>query len=183
MFKPIRQQTFLIKKKNGFSITEVAITTAMVGTLGSIAYPNYIASHGRAKCSEAKATMMSIPPIISAYIDATGETPTTWGDLLSITAVMTSDGPATGDLDKPITLPKTNYELTVEGPSESTYLLTANCYVKTPAGNSAANKEETAANLKDAERYKIRSCFNFSNGASDLTKGSGTDPANTPNCG
>jgi len=179
MFKLIRQQTFLIKKKNGFSITEVAITTAMVGTLGSIAYPNYIANHGRAKCSEAKATMMSIPPIISAYIDATGEAPTTWDNLSSIAVVMSSSGPATGKLGTPITLPRNNYELSIEGPSESIYSLSANCFIKTQIDNPENGEEENP----DKDKYVIRSCFNVSNGASSLTSGSGTDPANTPNCG
>ena len=93
------------KHLSGFSITEILITTTIVGALGSIAYPNYIASQQRARCSETKATLVSIPPIISAYIDATGEAPTTWNDLSSIAAVMTNNGPATGDLDAPITLP------------------------------------------------------------------------------
>lgn len=165
---------------NGFSITEALVTTAIIGSLGSIAYPNYIASQQRARCSETKATLVSIPPIISAYIDATGETPSTWDDLTSIAAVMTSDGPASGELNTPITLPRTNYELSVEGPSESTYLLTANCFVKTPVSDPDDREEQE---LKEAAFHKIRSCFNVSNGASDLTSGSGTDPANTPNCG
>ena len=167
------------RRKNGFSITETLVTTALVGTLGSIAYPNYITSQKRARCSEAKATLMTIPPIISAYIDATGETPTTWDDLSSIAAVMTNNGPATGDLETPITLPRTNYELSVEAPSESTYLLTANCFVKTPVSDPDDREEQE---LKEAAFHKIRSCFNVSNGASDLTSGSGTDPINTPNC-
>lgn len=167
-------------KINGFSLSEILVATAILGTVASISYPNFIASRGHAQCSEAQATLVSIPPIISAYIDATGEPPTTWEDVSSIAAVMTSDGPAAGNLNTPITLQGTNYELSVEGPSESTYLLTANCYVKTPTSD-IANVEEEA--LKDAERYKIRSCFNVSNGASDLRRGSGTDIANTPNCG
>jgi Tfp pilus assembly protein PilE len=167
------------KRKNGFSIAEAAITTAIIGTFASIAYLNFIASKESAQCSEAQATLMSIPPIIGAYIDATGETPSTWEDLTSITAVMTSDGPASGNLNTPITLPRTNYELSVEGPTESTYSLTANCYVKTPVNDPAVSQEPPG----DEEKYKIRSCFNVSNGASDLTRGSGTDPTNTPNCG
>ena len=170
----------LKQRNNGFTLTEAVVTVAIVATLSSIALPNYISSKERAHCSDAKATMMSIPPIISAYIDATGEPPTTWEDVSSIAAVMTSDGPAAGNLNTPITLRGTNYELSVEGPSNSTYLLTANCYVKTPISD-IGNVEEEA--LKDAERYKIRSCFNVSNGASDLRRGSGTDIANTPNCG
>jgi len=163
----------LKQRDKGFTLVEAVTTVAIVGTLSSIALPNYISSKERAQCSDAKATMMSIPPIIGAYIDATGETPTSWDDLSSIAVVNSSNGPATGALNTPIKLPRTNYELSIEGPSESTYLLTANCYVKTPDSDPA----------KDAEKYKIRSCFNVSNGASDLTKGSGTDPANTPNCG
>ena len=168
------------RQESGFSLTEVLITTAIIATVSSIAYPNYIASQESARCSATKATLVSIPPIISAYIDATGVAPTTWDDLSSITAVMTNNGPATGDLDSPITLPRTNYELSVEGPSESTYLLTANCFVKTPVSDPDDREEQE---LKEAAFHKIRSCFNVSNGASDLTSGSGTDPANTPNCG
>jgi Tfp pilus assembly protein PilE len=179
MFKPIAFKT-VKQKKNGFNITEALITTTIVGALGSIAYPNYIASQQKARCSEAQATLASIPPIISAYIDATGEPPSTWEDLSSIAAVMTNDGPATGNLNTPISLPSNNYELSVEGPSQSTYLLTANCFVKTPASDPAEQEEQ---DLKEAALYKIRSCFNISNGASDLTSGSGTDPNNTPNCG
>ena len=166
-------------KINGFSLTEALVTTTILGIVASITYPNYIESKAHAQCSEAQATLVSIPPIIGAYIDATGETPTTWDDLTNITAVMTSDGPASGDLNTPITLPRTNYELSVEGPTESTYSLTANCYIKTPANDTAISQEPP----RDEEKYKIRSCFNVSNGASDLTRGSGTDPANTPNCG
>ena len=167
-------------RSNGFSLTEALITMAILGTVSSIAYPNYIQSKKHTKCKEAQSILTSIPPIISAYIDATGETPKTWGDLSSIAAVMTNNGPATGDLGTPITLPRTNYELSVEGPSESTYLLTANCFVKTPVSDPGDREEQE---LKEAALHKIRSCFNVSNGASDLTSGSGTDPANTPNCG
>ena len=171
-------QTF--HRSPGFSLTEMLVTTCLVGIFGSIAYPGYVAHKDRSQCSEAQASLMSIPPIIGAYIDATGETPSTWEDLASITAVMTNTGPASGDLNTPITLPRTNYELSVAGPTESTYSLTANCYVKTPENDPASGDEQTS---KDADKYKIRSCFNVSNGASDLTRGSGTDPANTPNCG
>jgi len=166
------------KTKNGFNLTELTIATAILGMVASIAYPNYISSRQRAQCSEVKSTLASIPPIISAYIDKTGESPTTWGNLSSIAVVMTSNGPATGDLTNPITLPRTNYELKVDGPSESTYLLTANCFIKTTTDDPTKEEEDP-----DKDKYVIRSCFNVSNGASDLTSGSGTDIANTPNCG
>ena len=173
----------LIRGESGFSITEATVTAAIIGTLSSIAYPNYITSQQRSKCSEAKATLVSIPPIIGAYIDETGEAPTTWENLSSIAAVMSSDGPANGELAKtPIILPRTNYELSVKVPDEeeSVYSLTANCYIKTPIDDP---ENTSGMNPIDKDKYVIRSCFNISNGASNLTSGSGTDPANTPNCG
>jgi Tfp pilus assembly protein PilE len=177
------QQNYQPKPKrnnNGFNMAEATITAAIIGTLGSIGYPNYIRSQQKAQCSEAKATLVSIPPIISAYIDETGEAPTTWDNLSSIAVVMTSDGPATGDFaETQIKLPTTKYELSIEGPSESIYSLSANCFIKTPIDEPEAGNEE----YPDKDKYVIRSCFNVSNGASDLTEGSGTDPANTPNCG
>ncbi len=179
MFKTIRHKTST-NKKNGFSITEAIITASVIGTLASIAYPNYIQSQKRAQCSDAKATLVSIPPIISAYIDATGEAPTTWGNLTSIAVVMSSSGPATGELGTPITLPRNNYELSIEGPTESVYALAANCYIKTPIDDP---ENTSGINPIDKDKYVIKSCFNISNGASDLTSGSDSDPANSPNCG
>jgi len=40
-------------------------------------------------------------------------------------AVMTNNGPATGDLNTPITLPNSIYDLSIEGPTESVYTMTA----------------------------------------------------------
>jgi Tfp pilus assembly protein PilE len=170
-----------IHKSKGYTLHEAIITVAIVGTLGSIAYPNYITGKQRAKCAETEATLVSIPPIISAYIDATGDAPTTWDNLSSIAVVMTSDGPATGELaTTPIMLPRNNYELSVTNPTKSVYTLSANCYIKTPLDDP---ENTTGINPIDKDKYVIRSCFNVSNGAIGLTSGSGTDPANTPNCG
>lgn len=167
------------RKEKGFNVTEVTVTTAMVALLGSIAYPSYLDGKDRAQCSEAKATLVSIPPIISAYINETGEAPITWEQLSSIAVVMTSDGTATGAFEEtPIKLPTTNYELSIEGPSESVYSLSANCFIKTTTDDLETTQEDP-----DKDKYVIRSCFNVNSGASDLTTGSGTDPENTPNCG
>lgn len=182
MFKQSTQPRKRIKT-SGFSLSETLVATAILGTLASITYPNLIASKGYAQCSEAKATLVSIPPIISAYIDETGEAPTKWEDLSSITAVMTSDGLANGKLaETAIILPRNNYELSIQVPNEgnSVYLLAANCYIKTPLDDP---KNAGVINPIDKDKYVIRSCFDVSNGASDLTSGSGSDPANTPNCG
>ncbi len=162
------------RAKNGFSLAEIAISTAIVGALSSIAYPSYTNANNSAKLADAKAKMLVIPAIISQHIDDTGEAPTTWDELSSVAVVMTTDGPATGNLDTPITLPNAVYDLSVAGPNNSVYVMTAKRVVdREREGNG------------DGEKYKyaIKSCFNISNGASDLRSGYLTDIESELNCG
>lgn len=159
--------------EGGFTLTEAIITTAIVGTLTSIAIPSYLDSNSNSKLATTEATIQSIPTIISAYIDATGESPSTWDDLSSIATVMTNNGPATGDLETPITLPNSIYDLSIEEPAESIYTLTATRVL-----------DKTNDNLEEPEyKYAIKSCFNVSNGASDLRSGNLTDIESELNCG
>ncbi|WP_413403717.1 MULTISPECIES: type IV pilin protein [unclassified Synechococcus] len=165
------------KKKillNGFSITEVVVATSIIGTLSAIAVPNYMESMRKSGQREIQSKIASIPTIISAYIDATGELPTRWDELSSIAAVMTNDGPATGELTSPIILPNGIYELAVSGPTDSVYTLTA-----TPRFISDAAETEEI----DENRFAIQSCFNVSNGASDLKTGNGIENEDVLNCG
>ena len=161
------------RAKNGFNLAELAITTGIIGILSSIAYPNYLNNNNKAKQSEAEATVQTIPAIIGAYIDATGETPSSWDDLSSIAVVMTNDGPATGSLSSTITLPNSIYDLTVEGPTDSVYTLTA---------TRVSDKNNN--NLEGSQyKYAIKSCFDVSNGASDIRTGALVDIENEINCG
>jgi prepilin-type N-terminal cleavage/methylation domain-containing protein len=164
---------------NGFSLTEVVITTAIVGTLSTIAYPTYIDSSNKAALANVQAKLVSIPPIISAFIDETGEAPTTWQDLSSIAVVMTENGPATGNLDTTISIPKSNYGIEVRGPTESIYTLTA-----TPLIEKAKESDELASDTSSSEDIiAVKSCFNIKNGASDLRSGNLSEIENTLNCG
>jgi Tfp pilus assembly protein PilE len=160
-------------KKNGYSITELVITSLIIGTLSSIAYPNYVNSNNNSKLADAKSSVLSIPSIIGAYIDSTGESPKTWEDLSTIAVVMTNNGPATGELTTPITLPNSIYDLSVEGPTESVYTLTAT-RVSDKNNNNPGQKQY---------QYAIKSCFDVSNGASDLRTGTLADIENELNCG
>jgi len=160
--------------RNGFSITEVVVATSIIGTLSAIAVPNYMESMQKSGQSQIQSKIASIPTIISAYIDATGELPTKWDELSSIAAVMTNDGPATGELTSPIILPNGKYELSVAGPTDSIYTLTAAPRVI----GDAANPEAV-----DEDRFAIQSCFNVSNGASDLKSGMGIENKEVLNCG
>ena len=168
------------RTRNGFSLAELAITTAIAGTLSSIAYPNYVNSNNKAKQSDAVAAIQAIPPIIGAHIDATGEAPSSWDDLSSIAAVMTNNGPATGDLETPITLPSSIYDLSIKGPAESVYTLTATRVVDRVQPDT---DEDNANTSNDKYRFAIKSCFNIRNGASDLRTGNLTDIDNELNCG
>ena len=168
-----RKQPQTKKCARGFSLPEVIITASILGVLGSVAYPTYNNANDSAKLAEAKAKILSIPPIIGAYIDATGETPSTWDDLSTIAAVMTNNGPATGDLTSPITLPSSVYDLSVEGPTESVYTLTATRV--SDKNNNEPGQEQYV--------YAIKSCFDVSNGASDLRTGTLADIENELNCG
>ena len=100
-----------IRKMSGFSLTEVLTVTAITGILSSIAIPQYFDQIQQSNNKQVQTKVASIPTIISAYIDATGELPTKWDELSSIAAVMTNDGPATGELTSPIILPNGNFEI------------------------------------------------------------------------
>ena len=136
--------------------------------------PTYFEEVNKSRQKETQSVVSTIPTIISAYIDATGELPTKWDELSSIAAVMTNDGPATGELTSPIILPNGKYELSVAGPTDSIYTLTATPRVV----SDAANPEEI-----DEDRFAIQSCFNVSNGASDLKSGMGIENKEVLNCG
>jgi len=168
-----RKQPQTKKCASGFSLPEVIITASILGVLGSVAYPTYNNANDSAKLAEAKAKILSIPPIIGAYIDATGEAPTTWDDLSTIAAVMTNNGPATGDLTSPITLPSSIYDLSIEGPAESVYTLTATRFI---------DRDEEEPNEEEYQ-FAIKSCFNISSGASELKTGNLTDIESELNCG
>ena len=168
-----RKQPQTKKCARGFSLPEVIITASILGVLGSVAYPTYNNANDSAKLAEAKAKILSIPPIIGAYIDATGETPSTWDDLSTIAAVMTNNGPATGNLTSQITLPSSIYGLSIEGPTESVYTLTATRVVY---------RDEEEQNEEEYQ-FAIKSCFNISSGASELRTGNHTDIESELNCG
>ena len=167
-------------KASGYTITEAVVTSVIIGVIGSIAIPNFVNSNDSAKLADAKSNLLTIPSIISAYIDNTGEAPKTWDDLSTIATVMTNNGPAKGNLTSPITLPNSIYDVSISRPTESVYILTATRVIDR-LNQSPEDEEEE---LEDYQyKHAITSCFNASNGASDLKTGNLADIENKLNCG
>ena len=149
-------------KTNGFTLPETLAAVAIVGMLSAIAMPKYIKQVDRTRQSEAASTIAQIQTTISAYADEFGILPTTWADLNSSSAIMTSSGPATQNDFAPIKLPGENYELEISN-NKNLFTITG------------TNQKEVNLN--------IIACINLTNGASAISQGSSTSPATQPNCG
>jgi type IV pilus assembly protein PilA len=154
----------------GFSLTEVLITTSIIGTLSAIALPNLMGALETTKQQEAKATVTQVQTIIMAYIDETNEMPQTWRSINSIAAIMKESNnnlvsqSQTDDFST-ITLPGSNYSLQVIAPS-----------------NGKTVYEIIANPIASNSNLDIRACLDISNGASDLRSGSSNSPAESPQC-
>ena len=149
--------------EHGFSLTELIVATAITGILGSIALPNFIDTMHGSRPKETITTLATIHATVGAFIDATGELPTKWDELSSIAAVMTENGQATGNLTEEITLPGSIYKLKLISLDENLYTF-------------------DAIRIDNIKNYDIKSCFNASNGASDINSGDGTTNATEPIC-
>ena len=84
----------ICKAAQGFTLTEMLISVAIMGVLTSIASPPLIENLHRARQSEASSLLSQLAVSAATYKDEFGEAPTTWEDLSEISAVMTANGPA-----------------------------------------------------------------------------------------
>jgi prepilin-type N-terminal cleavage/methylation domain-containing protein len=146
----------------GFTLTEILVTTAIVGVLSSIALPNYLHQVNRSRQNEAASTIAQIQTTIATYSDEFGLLPTSWSDLNDINAVMTNNGPATQPNFGEITLAGGIYNASI---SQTGNLFTI-----------------TATNDKD-KKLNLVACLNLTNGASAINKGNLSSAATSPNCG
>ena len=152
------------KQENpGFTLPEMMVTVAIIGILSSIAIPSYVSQTCKSKSAEAIASIGSLQTIIAAYIDETGVYPTEWDDLNSISAIMSAEGEMGGPFTKKWKLPSKYHEITVSGPTNSVYNI-------------------TAEPLSSCEKRSIKACLNTSTGASKLNKGDGTTNAANAVC-
>ena len=147
---------------SGFTLTEVMITTAIVGILSSIALPNYLNQVNRSRQNEAASTISQIQTTIASYADEFGVLPTSWSELNDTSAVMTDDGPATANTFEAITLTGGYYDVVI---------------------NNNDNLFTITATRADEPNLNIISCVNLTNGASAINKGTKGAAASAPNCG
>ena len=146
----------------GFTLSEVMITTAIVGILSSVALPNYLNQVNRSRQNEASSVVSQIQTTIATYADEFGILPTSWNDLNDISAIMTDNGPATQNNFGQIKIASGSYNASI---TQSGNLFTV-----------------TATN-SDAPKLNIIACVNLTNGASGINKGTSAAASTTPNCG
>ena len=146
----------------GLTLTEVMITTAIVGILSSIALPNYLNQVNRSRQNEAASTISQIQTTIASYADEFGILPESWAELNDTSAVMTDDGPATKENFQAIKLAGGYYNVSID---------------------STDNLFTITATRDDEPNLNIVACVNLTNGASDINKGTNAAAASAPNCG
>lgn len=146
----------------GFTLTEVMITTAIVGILSSIALPNYLNQVNRSRQNEAASTISQIQTTIASYADEFGVLPESWAELNDTSAVMTDDGPANKDNFQAIKLAGGYYNVSIDN-TDNLFTITAT--------------------RDDEPNLNIIACVNLTNGASDIIKGTNAAAASAPNCG
>ena len=79
--KSLQKQYTKPLPKTGFTLTEVLITTVIIGILSSIAFPNYHNQVNRTRQREAASTISQIQTTIASYADEFGVLPTSWNEL------------------------------------------------------------------------------------------------------
>jgi len=146
----------------GFTLSEVMVTTVIVGILSSIALPNYLNQVNRSRQNEAASIISQIQTTIASYADEFGVLPTSWAELNETSAVMTDDGPATKENFQSITLTGGYYNVVI---------------------NNTDNLFTITATRDDTPNLNIIACVNLTNGASAINKGTKAASAAAPNCG
>ena len=147
---------------SGFTLSEVMITTAILGILSGIALPNYLNQVNRSRQNEAASTISQIQTTIASYADEFGVLPTSWAELNETSAVMTENGPATSNNFQAITLAGGHYDVAI---SNNNNLFTI------------------TATRDDEPNLNIIACVNLTNGASSINQGTQAAAASAPNCG
>lgn len=200
------------RKTRGFTMPELLASIAIVGIASSVAIPNHIGQVDKARQNEATATIAQIQTTIATYSDEFGVLPTSWKELNSTSAIMTTSGPADQNNFEPITLASGNYKATITN-TDNRFTIVAiqpgtqnldsdrcdndfgtpeNPEVGIPEcadANFAKCVTEFSTNPNPEITYEtcgrrpIVACLDLTNGASDIHKIKKTGQVLSPNCG
>jgi type IV pilus assembly protein PilA len=168
------------KKTCGFSLTEAITTVAIIGTVASVATPQYI-RHKQKNCQKpAESTMAMVLTQVQAYNDEYGQPATGWSDLDKISTLMTATGPAKGDNFNPIQLTSCEYDLR-GSQSGSRYLFSSSKRNSGHKDPSDSNNQtiNTDASIPGRNTFNVVACIDTSTGASDVRSGDDNNSAST----
>ena len=154
-----------INHGNGFTITELMITIAIVGILSAIALPNYFKHFQRTRQNEASTIVTQLQNAIVNYVDENGIHPKGWKNINEVSAIMTPSGPAnTQESFTWLTLASSNCR-------EANGKASQNCYkVRAEQQNNLYTIEAIATDSRSLN-YNIVACMDLQTGASDFKKG------------
>ena len=171
------------EKLNGFSLVELIVTVAIIGILGSVAFPQYFNQVQKTRQNETATHLSQLQVTIAAFVDEMGLLPESWADLNKITPLMTPSGPASQKDFEWITLASATCGKTAKSESsggekgsekkanDASTKDEINCYEANITENDQLYTLEARSKNPDASTYNVVACLDLRNGSSDLRKG------------
>ena len=160
-----------IQAAPGFSLTEMLVTSSLIGLIASIAVPGYIGQKNASCQSYPESIIEQAMSQAQAYNDEYASAAKSWKDLDKISTIMTSSGPAQGETLNWIELPKCNYKL-MGSQTGNEYT-----FIAVQSGAFTGKENDEIDSLKN--NYNVVACINVATGASDIQRGNGEDEAST----
>ena len=171
------------EKLNGFSLVELIVTVAIIGILGSVAFPQYFNQVQKTRQNETATHLSQLQVTIAAFVDEMGLLPESWADLNKITPLMTPSGPASQKDFEWITLASATCGKTAKSETsggekgsekkanDASTKDEINCYEANITENDQLYTLEARSKNPDASTYNVVACLDLRNGSSDLRKG------------
>ena len=196
-----------LRSNNGFTMPELLASIAIVGIATSIAVPSHMGQIEKARQNEATATIAQIQTTIANYADEFGTLPTSWKELNTTSAIMTTNGPANQNDFEPIVLDGANYTAAIAN-KDNQFTIVAIQPGTQGIGEDICDTEFgtrdiekcgrlfhkrcvdkfsvnsiTLVNQNECGQRPIAACLNLTNGASDINKIKNTGSIISPICG
>ena len=158
-----------------FSLTEMLVTSSLIGMIASIAVPGYIGQKNSSCQNYPESIIEQAMSQAQAHQDEYASLAAGWSDLDKIATIMTKSGPAIGDDLSWIELPNCDYRLMGERDGNEYTFIAAQSGSFIPPEEQDNNNEINA--LKN--KYNVVGCVNVATGASDIQSGTGETAVST----